>query len=305
MKKLTSLLLLLLIFTSFACSKAQKRNGTTGPSYPSNVPEEESPTAPVFQPGQVPKIGFILGPGGMKSFAHVGVLREFEKQNIPVHAIVGLEWGSLIAAAYSQKGKANDLEWQLTKLKKNNLPAKGFLGGDLAPTSIRQITPFFDQAFASSQIQNATIKFGCPSMLLKNGKTRIWTNGTYKSALEKCMSFPPYFTSTQGWMAAAFHVEEAAQWLRDQGAEVVIFVNVLARGTVLKEERVKNEDQVQTLWWEGVRQLNSPPRGVNWVIGVHTRNFDILDYDAKESFVIFGQEFGAAAAKKMATEFRL
>ncbi len=267
-------------------------------------PPEVLPT-PVFQPGQTPKVGFILGPGGMKAFAHIGVLREFEKQNIPVHSIVGLEWGALIGATYALKGKANDMEWQLSKLKKDHLPRDGFLGGKLAPSSVKQMTPFFELAFGANQIQQSTVKFGCPTVLLKNGKHRIWTSGPHKPALEKCLSFPPYFSATQGWVAGAFLVEEAAQWLRDQGAEIVVFVNVLARGNLLKEDRVNDEDIIQTLWWEGVRHLNSPIKGVNWVIGIHTRDFDILDFDAKQSFIIFGQEFGAAAAKKMTTEFRL
>jgi hypothetical protein len=108
------------------------------------------------------------------------------------------------------------------------------------------------------------------------------------------------YDANGSWVAAAFRVEEAAQKLRDRGANVIVFVNVLARGQILKGRKVKSDNAIQTLWWEGVHHLEDSRRAVDWVVGIHTRNYDILDFDARQSLVLFGQEFGAAAAKKIA-----
>jgi len=251
----------------------------------------KSPSKALFlNKGQLPKIGLILGPGTFKAWAHVGVIKEFEKRGIQIHSIAGLEWGALMAALYSSKSTINELEWQLSKMKNTR-----FNYG----SSIRQLRSEFQAAFGSSRIEGGKIPFFCPSLLLKNGKTAWWEKGKYSDALEKCMAFPPFSQAHYGWVADAFNVEEAAKKLRDYGAEVIVFVNVLARGNVLSS----GQDSSQIIWWEGAQRMNETPKGVDWVIGIHTRKYNILDADARPSFVLFGQEFGAAAADKIASEY--
>ncbi len=47
------------------------------------------------------RIGLALGCGGAKSLAHVGVLKAFEEQNIPVHAVAGSSMGAYIGALWA------------------------------------------------------------------------------------------------------------------------------------------------------------------------------------------------------------
>lgn len=42
---------------------------------------------------KAPKLGVILGGGGVLTYAQIGVLRELDRQKIPVHSIAGIEWG--------------------------------------------------------------------------------------------------------------------------------------------------------------------------------------------------------------------
>ncbi|MGL6065864.1 MAG: patatin-like phospholipase family protein, partial [Cetobacterium sp.] len=48
-----------------------------------------------------PKIGLVLSGGGAKGFAHIGVLKVLEKNNIKVDYITGTSMGALIGALYS------------------------------------------------------------------------------------------------------------------------------------------------------------------------------------------------------------
>jgi len=54
------------------------------------------------------KIGLVLGGGGARGLAHIGVLKVLEKNNIPVHVITGTSMGALIGALYAQHP---DAEW--------------------------------------------------------------------------------------------------------------------------------------------------------------------------------------------------
>jgi len=47
------------------------------------------------------RIGLALGGGGARGLAHIGVLRVFEKEAIPIDLIVGTSVGSLVGGAYA------------------------------------------------------------------------------------------------------------------------------------------------------------------------------------------------------------
>ena len=48
-----------------------------------------------------PRIGLVLGGGGARGAAHIGVLQELERQRIPVHAIAGTSMGAVVGALYA------------------------------------------------------------------------------------------------------------------------------------------------------------------------------------------------------------
>jgi len=45
-----------------------------------------------------PKIGLVLGGGGARGAAHIGVIKKLEELNIPIDYVAGTSMGSLIAA---------------------------------------------------------------------------------------------------------------------------------------------------------------------------------------------------------------
>lgn len=48
-----------------------------------------------------PRIGLVLGGGGAKGFAHIGVLEVLEANRIPVHAIAGTSMGAVVGSLYA------------------------------------------------------------------------------------------------------------------------------------------------------------------------------------------------------------
>ena len=56
------------------------------------------------------KLGLVLSGGGAKGFAHIGVLKVFEEENIPVTLIVGNSIGTIVGALYSIGYSAQDIE---------------------------------------------------------------------------------------------------------------------------------------------------------------------------------------------------
>jgi NTE family protein len=57
-----------------------------------------------------PRIGLVLGGGGARGAAHIGVLRELERLRVPVHAIAGTSMGAIVGGLYAAGMTPQELE---------------------------------------------------------------------------------------------------------------------------------------------------------------------------------------------------
>lgn len=78
---------------------------------PPPLPECPAPAQPV-------RLALVLGGGGVRGMAHVGVLQEFENAGIPIDAIVGCSVGSLVGVLYADSPNAERLHAVLRPIKK-------------------------------------------------------------------------------------------------------------------------------------------------------------------------------------------
>lgn len=62
---------------------------------------ENPPPIPECAPPDCVRVALVLGGGGAKGMAHVGVLAEFEKAGIPIDVIIGCSAGSIIGVLYA------------------------------------------------------------------------------------------------------------------------------------------------------------------------------------------------------------
>ncbi len=63
-----------------------------------------------------PKVGLVLGGGGARGAAHIGVLKELERMRVPVDAIVGTSMGAIVGGLYATGMSAEDLEYLVGSL---------------------------------------------------------------------------------------------------------------------------------------------------------------------------------------------
>ena len=47
-----------------------------------------------------PTVSLVLGSGGARGLAHIGVIHELEQQGFDIHAVVGCSMGALIGGFY-------------------------------------------------------------------------------------------------------------------------------------------------------------------------------------------------------------
>ncbi len=249
-------------------------------------------------------MGLILGPGGMKAFAHLGVLREMNRARIPVHAIVGLEWGAVMGAVYAHQGQINDAEWKAYKLRDENLPEAGFLQSKASAASISKLGSFLEAAFGATTVQSARIPFACTASQKAGERTQILNRGSFRDVVGKCVPYPPLYQDNGGWLASPFAVEEAAAQLRAQGANVIVLVDVLGQGEYLPSKSSGDLSTENLLWIEMRREMyraKSPL--VQHVIHVNTSGHPVTDFDGRRTLMDVGQKAATDVVNKMVSQY--
>ncbi len=76
-------------------------------------------TSPVW--AERPRIGLVLGGGGARGFAHVGVIKVLEQNRIPVDCVIGTSIGSLVGAAYAAGRNPNEMQTRIVRANWDDL----------------------------------------------------------------------------------------------------------------------------------------------------------------------------------------
>ncbi|MDZ4661199.1 MAG: hypothetical protein SGJ18_06215 [Pseudomonadota bacterium] len=260
---------------------------------PSSTSAEELP-APVLAPKKpkTPKVGLILGPGGLKTFAHLGVLKEFEKAKIPIDAIVGLEMATLPAAFYALNGSANEAEWKLFKLKEDELFEKSFFNAKDRAASVSQVMEFVKRELGQRNHESFKVPFSCLSFSTKEEKIGVNDNGNALQSIKTCLPYPPLFKITGNTVASVSHIKKAAEFLREQNIDVVVLVNVIASGKMVSDADYQQQPALANLWLEIKKQLREAESSVDYTITVDTKNFYLNNFEMRRAFVQTGGNDG-------------
>lgn len=274
------------IFIAFAaliisCSSKPTKPGT-GVVSPSG---EYSASTPSYEEKKV--YGIILGPGGYRTFAQAGFIKELGKENFPIHAIVGLEWGSMIGALYAVKGQPHDLDWKLFKLENRDLPKKSLLNFFSAQSSISVLDRFLQENFKGMDMSQTKIEFACSSMNRKTSHVKLFETGEMSETLKKCIAYPPLFRGQDNDWAAPSAGAKALAWLKSQGVNRVIYLDVLGETVPYKAEN-KQEEAWATMWSQAQTELKGLLPEVDWIT-LPVQEFSMTDFDKRRELVLRGE----------------
>ena len=80
------------------------------------VGEETAGTAPRIKPAHPTRIGLVLGGGGARGAAHIGVLKVLERERVPIAYVAGTSMGAIIGAMYSMGYSPDEMEAVIAKI---------------------------------------------------------------------------------------------------------------------------------------------------------------------------------------------
>jgi NTE family protein len=221
-----------------------------------------------------PKVGLVLGGGGARGAAHIGVLEVLERLRVPVDCVAGTSMGALVAGAWAaglspaqmrtELGKANwndmfvdspdfsELNFRSKRLAQRFLPGSetGVTPqGLIAPPGVvsgQKIKLFFNQLVHADVIERELDKLPLPVSIIAtdigSGARVVLREGSLTQAMRASMSVPGLMAPQEldgrrlvdGGLVDNVPIREVRERC---GAQVVIAVNV--GSPLLKPEEVK------------------------------------------------------------------
>jgi len=189
----------------------------------------------LFRRRKAPRVGLALSGGGARGLAHIGVLKVFEEQGVPIHALAGTSMGGLIAAAYAAGMSTSELE--AAALKMANLrelaalvdlrpPRRGLLAGEHVR---KYLANFVDEDLTFDELK---YPLAMQAVDLISGTEHTLQEGNVLDAVMATSAFPGVFPPVEihdcQLVDGGVLNNLPAELPRMLGADVVIAVNVTA-----------------------------------------------------------------------------
>ena len=140
------------------------------------------------------KIALVLGSGGARGIAHIGVIHELIDQGYQITSIAGSSMGALIGGVYAS-GKLDEYEKWLRTLDKLDvfslvdftLSSSGIIKADKVLNEIRKFIP-------DRNIEELSIPFTAVATDIRNKKEVCFSKGSLYKAVRASISIPMVIT---------------------------------------------------------------------------------------------------------------
>jgi NTE family protein len=187
-------------------------------------------TVPPPVPPRPARIAVVLGGGGSKGFAHIGVLKVLEAQKIPIHMVVGTSAGSLVGSLYASGKTAFELQGIAMKMEADNVidyDWKIWNGGLIKGEKLEH---FINLNVQNTPIEKLKISFYAVAANAATGEEVVFARGNTGMAVRASCSVPGVFqplkignsTYVDGGVVSPVAVDVA----RRNGADIVIAVDI-------------------------------------------------------------------------------
>ena len=196
------------------------------------IAEFNGPDAPQFTPyppDKRPHVALVLGAGGPRGFAHVGVLKVLEANGIQPDLVVGASVGALIGALYADGVSAAEIEKIALAIDPKRfigVSSTGITGnGGALESFVRELT-------GGKPLEGFQRKLAVTAARRDNNGLAVFTRGNTAAAVRASSATPGQFAPVR-ILGVEYHDGDEAQPVpirvaRELGAKIVIAIDVSA-----------------------------------------------------------------------------
>ncbi len=183
----------------------------------------------------VKKIGLALSGGAGRGFAHIGVLRAFVQNDIPIDLIAGCSAGSFVGGAYAA-GMSIDEIIEVGK-KISWFAVSGFSYSPRGLLTNAPLTKLIGDSFPTTRFEELKIPFAAVACELETGSEVVLRDeGDVIDAIRASCAIPGVFlpvedSSGRALIDGGVVTPIPTKTARDMGADIVIAVDLLTCGS--------------------------------------------------------------------------
>ncbi len=144
--------------------------------------------APKAKPLKNIRVALVLGTGGFRSIAHLGVLEVLEKEGIPVDLIVGASAGSLIGAIYCDKPNIAAIKDEILHIRR-----KDFLETSQLPSCGTTLLNYITENVTAKNFEELKIPLVVVATNLNTNKVEVIRSGPIAPAILASSADPRKF----------------------------------------------------------------------------------------------------------------
>jgi NTE family protein len=126
-------------------------------------------------PGASPKLAVCLGSGGLHGFAHIGVIRAFERLGIKPDIICGTSVGAVVGVLWAAGLTADDMEAIATE--REWYEASWFGDPKLGFASLDELRGAINEHVGKARVESLAIRFAAVATDLATGQSVILDHG--------------------------------------------------------------------------------------------------------------------------------
>ena len=178
-----------------------------------------------------PIIALVLGSGGARGYAHIGVIEVLEKNGIHPDFIVGTSAGSIAGSIYASGKTAQQLRdialnMQVNDVREFNIGLQGFFDGS-------KVENYVNEQVDQKRLEDMKIPMYVVATELKHGNKVIFNKGSTGQAVRASISIPSMFIpvsiSGRDYVDGGLVSPVPVNVARDLGADIIIAVDILAQ----------------------------------------------------------------------------
>jgi NTE family protein len=273
-----------------------------------------------------PRVGLVLGGGGSRGSAHVGVLKVLVEEGIPIDLIAGTSIGSVVGGFYAAGVSLEELSNQFEKdtFIKEFMPMP--LGVRLALEPIlfiprlvgyhpydglykgKKFRKYADKVAGSPLIENLHIPFAAVCTNVVAGKTWRLTSGDLGTAMQASTAVPglkkPVQIGNNLFCDGGLLCNLPVSHMREMGADFVIAVDI---DEPLEDVSLDSFRKIGSMTRQALRVDLADQDGVqakNADVLIHPNTSGITLISRKKSDASRGIEAGISAAREAMPEIK-
>lgn len=202
---------------------------------PREYTELAAPRAAAIEPLRTagPAVALVLGAGGSRGFAHIGVIKALESAGIRVDIVVGSSSGAVVAALYAGGNNAQSLEAMALSVEDSDLIDVTMFGPGRVQGEALQY--YVNKALGNRSIEALDRAFAVVATERATRQMTVFNRGNTGLAVRASSSIPtvfwPVLIEGREYVDGGLSSRVPVPVARRMGADVVIAVDVSWRGS--------------------------------------------------------------------------